>query len=218
MQESSLKVLESVNTFYSQAFSQLMSITLAMLAFVGILLPILFAVYQHRLFKLERSSVAADVKSALLKVISSRIEEFDAHTSAAELKLEEQLKSFEAKMEERLANATGGVFHVQGLTYVGNQQYLPAFESFIQAAIEHMKAHRENNLVRVLKLMSDDCLPRLNKDDLSLEHRWKENFDELIRMLDQLNKTTANGRYADVIPKLREHLRLACLRPAPPKA
>ena len=44
--QDSLKILESVNAFYSQSFGQLINITVAVLAFAGIVLPILITLYQ----------------------------------------------------------------------------------------------------------------------------------------------------------------------------
>lgn len=57
LMEDSLKILEAVNSFYSQSFGQLMNITVAVLAFSGIVLPILITLYQKRLFKLEHLAI-----------------------------------------------------------------------------------------------------------------------------------------------------------------
>lgn len=63
--DSTLVIVEKINSFYSSAFSQLITITVAMLAFVGIIVPILYYLYQQRLFKIEVSSIEAKMEDKL---------------------------------------------------------------------------------------------------------------------------------------------------------
>ena len=53
----SLSVVESVNSFYSNAFSQLMTLTIAILAIIGVLMPLILQHIQSRSFRIEQKSL-----------------------------------------------------------------------------------------------------------------------------------------------------------------
>jgi hypothetical protein len=52
-----LQIIDKVNSFYSNSFSQLMTLTIAFLGFAGILLPIVLQLIQSRSFRLEERSL-----------------------------------------------------------------------------------------------------------------------------------------------------------------
>ena len=88
--EPTLKILETVNQFYTQSFNQLILIIGAIFAFVGVFLPILISLYQKRLFRLEQKEVEASIGNTLkdeLKLIEKKIKkEYEEKESELEKK------------------------------------------------------------------------------------------------------------------------------------
>ena len=55
--DSTLEILEKVNAFYIGAFDQLIILTVSVLAFCGVLVPILISTYQNKQLKLQQEAL-----------------------------------------------------------------------------------------------------------------------------------------------------------------
>lgn len=82
-----LQILEQVNSFYSDAFTQLIAFTVGLLALVGVLMPMGIAAYQNRQLKHDQKTLNEKIENELL---------------AARLALSEQLAKNLATRDEAL--------------------------------------------------------------------------------------------------------------------
>ncbi len=82
--DDTLIILDAANAFYQNAFNQLIAITLGVLGFVGILLPVLFGLYEKRLYRIERETLEVSLKEDLRDEIKKGIESIRAEYAARE--------------------------------------------------------------------------------------------------------------------------------------
>lgn len=67
--DETLIVLEKLNQFYSSSFSQLVNMTIGLLAFVGVIIPVLIGLYQNKQFKQEQSHILKALEESKLELI-----------------------------------------------------------------------------------------------------------------------------------------------------
>lgn len=194
--QDTLAILESVNNFYSQSFSHLISITLAVLAFSGVVLPVLFGLYQKRLFKLDHKEIEASLSKRMYEILQGSVDSIDEKISIKEKHLDEKLKLAVAKVQQDIDRIAGGLSHVQGNKYLSEKNYVFAFESFIGASFSYIESSDDRNLQRVLRLMTGDCFPNLTANDI--EHHPSV-FSSYIDVVDKLKKYNKNRIYSDQI-------------------
>ena len=199
MQET-LKILESVNQFYSQSFNQLVMITVAVLAFAGVVMPIIISLYQKRLFRLEHEEIKTALKNELAKDLNKAIDTLRTEHEKLSATYEDRIKELNERTKKKIAQAIGGISHVQANVNLDNKEYLWAFTSLVSAAKNHIKADEEANLRRTLRLIYEKCLPELNKAQLEKDERNIESFYKLISTLEDYN---VNNRYEDDLQLLK---------------
>ncbi|WP_417439756.1 hypothetical protein [Idiomarina abyssalis] len=207
--QDTLKILESVNQFYSQSFNQLVVITVAVLAFAGVVMPVLISLYQKRLFRLEHEEIQSHLKGELDSELAKAVDAVRKEYEKKEAQYLLEIESLDEKLEKEIAGSIGGNLHVQGNMNLKDGQYLGAFSSFTRAAINHLKADKEANLRRALRLVSNNCLPKLNKTRLERDEGIIESYEEL---LEQLSESNVNDRYKDEIRLLKIRFKQATER------
>ena len=166
--KETLEILEKVNQFYSQSFEQLILITIVILTFVGVVLPILIMLYQKRLFKLEQQEIEISIKNNLsieLKTIEDKIRN---EYKEKELEFESKILRIEEEIKIQSSKSLGGILHVQGNGYYLSQKYIRALESFIEASGNHLTAKNESGLKRLLAQINT-CFDNINKKQLEEE-------------------------------------------------
>jgi len=198
--DETLKILESVNQFYTYSFNQLVILTVSILSFTGIVVPILITFYQKRLFKLENKEIEESLKSKLQLELKDTIlairNEYEEKDSMYQKKFDE----VELKLEKEISGAIGGNLHIQGNMQVKNKAYLNALNSLCKASIHHIKADKETNLRRALSIIETKCLPNLNKKALEIDENNVECFEDLLTKLEEYD---SNERYTDNIRMLK---------------
>ena len=136
--ENTLKILETVNQFYIDSFNQLIMITVMILTFVGVLMPILISLYQKRIFKLEQQ----EIKNSLLEILTSNLKEIeekiDAKYSEKEKEYEKKISNLEKVMEQQSLKSLAKIYHLQGNSYLGTKHYYTALESFFAAGTNYL--------------------------------------------------------------------------------
>lgn len=207
--QDTLIILEAVNQFYSQSFNQLVAIFIAVLAFAGVVMPILISLYQKRLFKLEHEEIKLSLQNKLTQDLSSALENIRTEYESKESEYEKKIIALDEKLEKEIAGAFGGSLHIQGNMSIKEGHYLAAFISLTKASTNHIKADKETNLKRALKIISGKCLPELNKKSLEADEATIENFEDLLLKLEEYN---INGRYLDDIKKLKHGFKQAMER------
>jgi len=213
--EDTLKILETVNQFYTSSFNQLVILTVAVLSFAGIVVPILITLYQKRLFKLENIEIKELLKKELKLELKEAILEIKSQYEEKDEKYQEKIDELDIKLEKEISGAIGGNMHIQGNMQIKNKAYLNALNSFCKASIQHIKADKETNLRRALSLIENKCLPNLSKKTLEADENNIECFEDL---LNQLEDYDTNDRYTDNIRMLKIRYKQAIEREIAPKA
>ncbi|MBK2258137.1 hypothetical protein [Francisella philomiragia] len=198
--QDTLKILESVNHFYSQSFNQLIVITVAVLAFAGVVMPVLIYLYQKRLFRLEHEEIRNQLKDELNSELAKAIDAVRKEYKKKEEQYLSKIECLDEKIEKEIAGSISGTFHLQGIMNLKDKRYLNAFVSLTKAAVNNIKADDEINLRRQLGLVIKRCLPKLNKLQLERHVDVVEYYEELFEKLSEYNM---NNRYTDEIRLLK---------------
>lgn len=192
MDKFSIELLEKVNGFYATSFSQLMTITLGLVAFVGVLIPILFTFYHNRKVKLESELLQKHIEQ---KVLDAQAELMKHITQEVCSKFD----SANSENDKRLHVLSAGLFHLQANFQIKNKSFKNATDSSFSAIFSCIEAHDELNLKRGLEVLMKRCLPFLTPEHAVNLKELDFNLSELIAALKGINE---NGRYTDTIFEL----------------
>lgn len=205
-----IQILEQVNSFYSGAFTQLVTFTVGLLAVVGVLMPVGIAAYQNRQLKHDQKTLNDKIDSELsaarhalseqlAKDLATRDEALKSLIETTKLEIAKEVK----KIDEL---GTARSFHLQALA---NRESSPAFAASdsLEAVSSYANGGDEMNLKSVLTIFTD-CIEKVTEDDFK-NHEFEESAQSVIKALSGLN---ANGRYAADIRDIRRGIKDAKTR------
>ena len=207
-----LQILEKVNAFYSDAFNQLLYTMSGTIAFVGLLVPLVFTFYQNRKLKVEKESleqyvegIKCELKFSIEEIIKSEIEN-EKEILGVELKqnkkeLNESIEKNKKEIDMQISAAKGASFFLQGSNLFDKNYYNNASESYIRAISHFIDAKNENNLQRALNILTNKILPEMDKSDLNDFPKIQSEIEDIVKGLKKLNE---NGRYTDDINNLEK--------------
>lgn len=201
----SLEVLNKINNLYSGALNQIITYTIGLMAFVGILLPILISFVQNRQFRRDHDAIT----SMIAKEITNAQEKLEKQISDT---IEDKFREFRLELLDQVQLKTravsGRVNHNQALSLYRDNQYIDAIYACTWAADDYLAAADEANLIRILNVM-DPILNRLNKSDFEENTEIKVRLDRVIENIKEIN---SNGRYSNEITKLSKNISSALKR------
>lgn len=201
--KTELEVLNAVNTFYSQSFSQLITITVAVLAFVGVVMPILFSMYQKRLFKIEhkeiehklRITIESEFEEKMAQLNKQRLEELQAQ--------KDEFNVLKNNLDRKFNKLEGALLHVQAVNSNGT---VSAYRDFMDSAISYIYGHENLNLRRVMNQIIEDCLPKISVSDFEYATELEGMHNKLLSDLKNYN---TDEHYDDLILNLEREFSLA---------
>jgi hypothetical protein len=203
MNKDLIEILNNLNSIYSGAFSNLITITVAIIAFVGVAIPIAITYYQNRQLKIEAEHLENKIDHKLIRVrdelerlinekVSSEILSQTNLVKAELLTLKEEVKK-----HRNLALASA--MHVQGNFSLDKGSMPAGIHSMQVAAHAYLKCGDEMNLRRAINVL----MSAYDKADDSI-------FDPLFEIAESFNKLTealteenTNGKYSDSIRELK---------------
>jgi len=194
MDKVALEILEKVNSFYSSSFSQLLTVTLGLVAFVGIFVPVLTTYYQNRNIKIEKDNLEAYIDN---KIESVKLELL----SEVRNELLSNLSDFEEKQKSEIEKVLAGVFHVQANHQISKGSYKNATNSILQSIDCCIAGKDELNLQRGLKLLINNCLPNITLEEEPNLGILEERISTLKIDMQPLNE---NGRYTDILNEIEK--------------
>ncbi|WP_462172221.1 hypothetical protein [Pseudoalteromonas xiamenensis] len=192
MDKTALEILEKVNSFYSASFSQLLTITLGLVAFIGVFVPVLTTYYQNRNIKIEKENLEEFINN---KLESIKLEV----TKEIRDELLNDLSEFEDKQKSQIEKVIAGVFYVQANAQLNKGFYKNAADSLFSAIVSSIKGKDELNLLRAFKLLIDRAIPNITQKEEPDFVALEERIESIEKELAPLN---ANGRYSDTIRDL----------------
>lgn len=204
--DKSLEILKSVNDFYSQSFNQLVVITVAILAFAGVLMPIMISWYQKRIFKLDQNEIETKLRKNIKETLTEELNQLEIRLKITEEKLEEKLKAHEKDLTCKVDRAIGGVLLVQANILASEKDYINAYQSYISACESFISANDNLNLKISVKNVYENCLPNLKKDNFDSDDSLSKNCEILIT---RLAKHDSQSHYNEELKQLRLALKKA---------
>nr|WP_315494130.1 hypothetical protein [uncultured Rhodoferax sp.] len=205
-----LQLLEKLNSFYAGAFAQLVTYTVGVLAFIGILIPFGIAAFQNRQMKRDQNSLSNQIASELTEARIQLTKEFEEQFAARETKLQEQLKAMKqeiAKEVEKIDDlAMARSLHLQAAANLNTRPGSSTFDC-LSAIPQYGASSDERNLIAILRLL-ESSLPLTTLEDFNL-YEIDEVGEDAIKYLQKLNQ---HGRYAQEISLLKRSLAEAKVR------
>ncbi|QUM86325.1 hypothetical protein [Moritella sp. 28] len=207
--QDSLKILESVNQFYTQSFNQLVMITVAVLAFAGVMMPVLTSLYQQRLFKLEHDDIKKQINAELQEELKLEMKKLEDRYEKKEIEHQKKIEELHSKIDLEIAGALAGSLHIQGNISLRNNNHFNAFHDFTRAGTGYIKANKEVNLRRVIHIIVKLCLPHLTGAQITSDDEHAEEYRVFITALESINQ---NSRYQDDLKRIKLEYRRAVER------
>jgi hypothetical protein len=204
-----LEVLEKVHAFYNDAFSQLVTYTLGLMGFVGIIIPFVSNWLQSRTLRAEKENLEEKIRLGIAEAREEleKANQEQAEKTALKLKvsLESTLASKTKEIDEKIYCLEAATFHIQGNAILARHHFALAACNFCDASINYLLGKDEGNAQRTLNLLVHDCFPEVNKEDYEKEYLGLE--EKLKSLLNTLESNDENGRYRDTIVTIKGELR-----------
>jgi hypothetical protein len=197
------QILQAVNTFYEVAFSHLITITIAILGFGGVILPIVLQFIQQRSFRLERSTLESQIHADMTKArdeLRAELEkQFETEKTEMQNILKSELENMNARINEQVSAAKGGTFLLQGNVDLGLKLNGRAAMDYCWAIDCYIQGNDEANARIALENLINYDLPYLNSQSFEEEERLNGLIDTTINLLIAKN---VNGRYQKAIDNI----------------
>ena len=202
-----LLILDKVNSFYGVSWQHLLWFAGGLITVMGVLVPFLNQWYQRRSFQAEKSALSAELNTEL-KASSDAIEKkltkvLQKQLSDESEKISKILKELEQGAEKVSNRSIGATLYVQAKGNLDSQQYGVATSSFLDAALLLLKGDDEYNLQKALKQLSEECFPKMTKQDIEAAHPYVDFSAVVSGLTKDLEKHNENGRYSNQITELR---------------
>ncbi|WP_155831834.1 hypothetical protein [Hylemonella gracilis] len=214
----SLQLLNTVNGFYDQAFNKLLIVTFGVIAFIGVLVPLVVGWVQIRSLRTEKDSISRDLKSEI-ETEKRRIREAIEQSVRDEMKnarseFARRIEELSGDLKKSAAAAEARALHIQGISSLERGNAPSSVEDFAAAVPLYIAANDELNAQRCIESLIDFCLPRTDKEEFK---RYKvKGYCEIL--LKSLRESDENGRYFNSIEKIEKALDLASNRAVPRKS
>ncbi|MFA0662455.1 hypothetical protein AB4619_25535 [Vibrio splendidus] len=193
MEKFSLELLEKVNSFYSDSFNQLITLTICLIAFIGVFVPLLFGYYQNRKSKL-------DIEALELKIVQTVADAQVELLEHIKHEIDASLKTLSDDNDIKIKSLYASIYHVQANTLINSGRYKDGGNSLITAIQSAIEAKDELNLGRQLNSLTNSVLPNLTLEEQPNIEAMENIVDKIEAHITDLNE---NGRYADAIRDLR---------------
>lgn len=214
-----LEIINKVNSFYAGSFSNLLTLTLAILGFSGVLLPIILQIIQTRTLRVEQkalqSQIAADVGAAKATLQAELESLFTKEREDLLKTIKQETDLLNTRFSEQLAGARGKSFFLQAVGYQEKGHDAAAAADFAYAAVQMFEGKEESNAQRAIRRLLTS-MPKVDRTDFEVEGTLlKENLDELVKTLEANN---TNDRYGDTISDVKQAVKSAMARQPLPAA
>lgn len=196
-----LQILEKLNSLYSGAISQVITYTVGVLAFVGILIPVLIGLLQSRQLKNDHKSLSAAITAEMQAVKVNFQAEMTRLHDENELKLkkliEDTTKEIKVEILKSENASEGRAMHLQANS---NRVHYPASacSDALSAIALYAKSGSETNIAAIFGVFNE-TVASINESDVQ-EFDLEDQSKSAITALEKLN---GNGRYLRDISSIR---------------
>lgn len=208
-----IELLQTVNSFYDQAFNRLLVITFGLIAFIGIFVPLVTGWLQLKSLRAEKAALLAELRlqldterDALAKEVEKSVEE---RFSTIESAYEEKIDNLSEQLEIAYAIAEARSFHLQGRSNLKNHP-ARSIEDFCHATAGYLDGKDEANAQTCARVITENCLPRISSEEYKSNKIEKFCTDTI----ECLRKHNENGRYQHFIDRMERAMDSASTRDA----
>lgn len=192
--KDTLEILEKVNSFYTNSFSSLQNIIFAIIAFLGVILPLAISFYQTRKLKLEKDNLEkamlvefnASILAIEVKIQNEQRESIELIDSEFKKAIGELKKEINEQLNTIKSEYKGLLFHSMASTFAREKLWGSAIKYCLMAARFHINAGSENNLKKILALLITILKSKV-KDKEHLENN-NRGYDLFIKSINKYNK------------------------------
>lgn len=199
-----LQILEKLNSLYSGAFSQLVTYTVGVLAFVGILIPLGIASFQNRQMKRDQAALSREIASSLAEARVQLFKEIEDQMTIREAKVQQLVADVKAEINLQVSKidraAMARSLHLQASASLATSPGSSTHDCLC-AISEYVACSDERNLISVLRLL-DSSLPKTDAAAFKLF----DSEDASKNALKAIETLNTNGRYSQELKALRTGL------------
>ena len=164
-----MDIIEKINSLYSSQFNTLLWMMGIFVAFLGIVVPVLYYLLQQRLLRIERENIEDEMRREL----NTLKEELKKENEAS---IDKRFENQEKLIQKEIFRIEAGIFHVQANFYLSLNQWSSSVLSFLNAIIDDLACEGWVHL----KLMITNLKVIMNRNDSSI---YDNHFDERFTIL-----------------------------------
>jgi hypothetical protein len=199
-----LQILEKVNAFYTASFTQLITFTGALLALVGVLVPLLIALQQAKQAKRDQEQLSRVIDDRFAEAHKEFTEFLKRESSIIDERMRALVDAtkgeISAELKQSENSAQGSIFHIQARQYIDQGYFGHAVSSACHAGKHYARAKAELNLTAVLKVMKS-ALRLANRVDMEVaENQEPGSYSNFCKAIQKLNES---GRYTEELRLLQ---------------
>ncbi|MEQ9769654.1 hypothetical protein ABRQ03_02160 [Pectobacterium jejuense] len=200
-----LEILDKVNSFYTNSFNSLQTMVAAMIALVGVAIPLVISFYQSSLLKNQSIKLQGDIELNF----SNKLEELKRELSSEnekkmavlEVKVKEMLQSIEEKNKIEInkvrSESLARIFHTIGSNYNYRKVYTSSAMYLVMAGSYYIDYDDDLNLNRIMNSLINQVVPQLTKNNKTTEME-----NRYARFMKKIKNYNSKGKYTDAIKKL----------------
>lgn len=194
--DTSLDLVSKIDRIYSDATRNILMIVSFIVVFSGIITPILVALYQRKLHRLEEATAQQKIQEATRAALAELKTQFAAYRKESEARVSEALEELRDANERQSAIAFGATLHMQGNHQLRDKKYCACAVSYLEASGKYLRGGDYDNLITVLREIETSVLPKLNRTDFDGE-RIEERFHGLVHALESNNEKNVFRQWID---------------------
>ncbi len=190
MDTSSVEILTAVNSFYQQAWDKLLYFITALVAVIGVIVPLVIQRLQNRNLKIQENQIKLSVKDDIIGEIVPKIQE----------KYDSQISSFKNEIDQKLLKLNAMTWFIQGSSALDQKSYDQAVGDYFYSLKLAFSAGDKMNSNRAITNLYI-CFDNLTKSQVDEALELSEiNLDDLVK---EIYEEDDGGAVYDNIRKLK---------------
>jgi hypothetical protein len=182
--QTTLAILEKVNSFYNNGFGHLLLYTALLFGAIGVAVPVLIQYIQSRIFKHDADRAQQEIVALVIKTVEDQLPKL------VQKEVSQAVKNADVKIKSALC----GIYMLQGKMELAELRPAAAAKSYSAAALSGFQGLDEVNAQRALKQLMEKCLPEVNKTHLEND---KDIEAIVVDLIAELKGKNANNRFLD---------------------
>ena len=212
----STTVFEQMHSFYSESFTNLMYLTIAILTIIGIVMPLIIQWIQTRNFKIERETLEGIIQNNVDNIKEEMIElvnkKFTEEKVSLKMLFEEKSKKINDELKQLDCNSKGNAFFLQASIDTGDESFGKAALNYFVSANYFLKSGDSQNAQNAISNALEFCLSKLNNDKDNDISEIETEIDRTLKLLGDNNSNSVNSNLIKDIKKALKEAKAKILK------